>query len=327
ADGTLLVAWQPEKSEEKEIQPPATAAPQPGELPSNEELYLHGLHDEQYRHATYDPTDYYREALKRDPGDARNNNALGLWYLRRGKFAGSEPYFRRAVERLTLRNPNPCDGEPAFNLGCSLKFQGRYDEAYDTFYKSSWNAAWQDSAFFELARIDSIRGSYEEALRLIGQALARNANNPQMRHLKAALLRKTGRHNAAGQWLDRCIADDPFNYGCHFERYLLLSGKEAPMGERPPASGANAALAPGAAAPGANAALAPGAATPGANAAVAPDAATSGANAVTPDAVLAQMKRLMRDQPHTYIEYTLDYVHAGLLREAAALLQVYAASA
>lgn len=33
---------------------------------TNEELYLTGLHIEQYRHATYLPDDYYLEGLKRD---------------------------------------------------------------------------------------------------------------------------------------------------------------------------------------------------------------------------------------------------------------------
>src|SRR5690606_25487846 len=132
-DNNLLVAWQPESRIEKEIPPAATAAPLPEAIATNEELYLNGLHLEQYRHATYDPRDYYLEALKRDPGDARNNNALGLWYLRRGKFSESEPYFRKAIKRITMRNPNPYDGEPYFNLGCSLKFQSGFDEAYDAF--------------------------------------------------------------------------------------------------------------------------------------------------------------------------------------------------
>ncbi len=35
---------------------------------SNEELFLTGLHIEQYRHATYRPDPYYLEGLKRDPG-------------------------------------------------------------------------------------------------------------------------------------------------------------------------------------------------------------------------------------------------------------------
>ncbi len=45
---------------------------------SNEELFLTGLHIEQYRHATYRPDPYYLEGgLKRDPGDIRINNAYG----------------------------------------------------------------------------------------------------------------------------------------------------------------------------------------------------------------------------------------------------------
>ena len=270
--GRLLVAWQPEKVEEKEIPPAATAAPLPESLSTNEELYLNGLHLEQYRHATYNPTDYYREALKRDPEDARNNNALGRWYLRRGKFAESEPYFRNAVRRMTMRNPNPYDGEPCFNLGCSLKFQSRFEEAYDAFYKASWNAAWQDSAFFELARIDAMRGKFEEALRLADLALSRNNSSPQVRHLRAVLLRKTGQIEAAGIWLDECLAGDAFNYGCRFERYLLLEEDQRQ------------------------------------------------AEALEE---LDQMKTLIRNQSTTYIEYSLDYVHAGLFREAGSLLQEY----
>src|SRR3546814_17429733 len=92
---------------EKDNPPPATEAPLPEEVPTNEELYLHGLHLEQYRHATYNPTDYYREALKRDPGDARSNNALGLWSLRRGKFEESETFLRIDAARLQRPNPTP----------------------------------------------------------------------------------------------------------------------------------------------------------------------------------------------------------------------------
>ncbi|MFW5985667.1 MAG: hypothetical protein ACOCQ1_05215 [Halanaerobiaceae bacterium] len=40
---------------------PARAAEEPEEIKTVEELYLIGLHLEQYRHATYEPGDYYRE--------------------------------------------------------------------------------------------------------------------------------------------------------------------------------------------------------------------------------------------------------------------------
>ncbi len=39
----------------------------PENIPTTEELYLSALHLEQYRHATYEPADYYLEGLRRDP--------------------------------------------------------------------------------------------------------------------------------------------------------------------------------------------------------------------------------------------------------------------
>src|SRR3546814_15350796 len=74
----------------------ATGPKWPEQVESVEELYLIGLHLEQYRHATYHPLDYYFEALKREPGDVRCNHAVGLLLTRRGKFVEAEPYFRAA---------------------------------------------------------------------------------------------------------------------------------------------------------------------------------------------------------------------------------------
>ncbi len=120
-----LLAYSPLPEEQPNPPAPATPAQPPSEIESNEALFLTGLHLEQYRHATYEPEPYYLEALRRDPGDSRCNNAMGLLLLRRGKFAEAETYFRRAVERLTERNPNPYDGEATYNLGQALRFQGR----------------------------------------------------------------------------------------------------------------------------------------------------------------------------------------------------------
>ena len=153
ADNTLLLEYTPLPEEKPAIPAPATPARFPHEIKSQEELFLNGLHLEQYRHATYSPEPYYLEALRRDPGDSRCNNAMGLLLYRRGKFAEAEAYFRRAIERLTQRNPNPYDGEPYYNLGLALKMQRRFAEAFDAFHKAVWNAAWQDAAYFELARL------------------------------------------------------------------------------------------------------------------------------------------------------------------------------
>lgn len=67
-NGKVLVEYEAEKKEIKPIPDPAKAAKDPKDIASIEQLYLTGLHLEQYRHATYNPTDYYMEALSREPG-------------------------------------------------------------------------------------------------------------------------------------------------------------------------------------------------------------------------------------------------------------------
>jgi tetratricopeptide (TPR) repeat protein len=220
-DGRLLLEYQAEKPDIKAIPAPARAAGEPKDLASIEQLYLTGLHLEQYRHATCNPFDYYLEALSREPGDVRCNNAAGLLYMRRGQFAKAEPYFRRAIETLTGRNPNPYDGEPHYNLGWSLRMQGKTGEAYGAFFKAAWNAAWQDAAYLALAQIDSINARWEDALDRVERSLVRNWHNHRSRQLKASILRKLGRGEEALQWIDDSLKIDRFNWGCLFEKYLL----------------------------------------------------------------------------------------------------------
>src|SRR5829696_944558 len=74
-DGDTLVRWRP-AAPVKTSQPEAAKEPPPPEaITSAEELYLTGLHLEQYRHATRSPEPYWQEAVQRDPGDARCNTA------------------------------------------------------------------------------------------------------------------------------------------------------------------------------------------------------------------------------------------------------------
>lgn len=219
--GKILVDWNPEPDEKKSIPDAAKAAKLPAEIDNNEQLYLTGLHLEQYRHATYDPRDYYLEALKRDPQDSRCNNAMGLWYLRRGQFAKAETYFRKAIETLTQRNPNPIDGEPMFNLGLTLRFLGKDDEAFDAFYKSVWNAALMDSGYFQLARIASKKQNWEEALEFTDRSLIRNWHNHKARQLKASILRKLCKTADAEKLIEESLALDKFNFGILYEKHLL----------------------------------------------------------------------------------------------------------
>ena len=220
--------WHAEPDDIRPVPDAAEAALRPEEIKTIDQLYLTGLHLEQYRHATWSALDYYEEALRRDSLDYRCNNQMGLWYLRRGRFDKAESYLRTAVKVLQKRNPNPYDGEPLFNLALCLKYQGKTQEAYHWFWKSTWNKGWADAGYFEAACISTGEYRYEDALDEVDRALISNSRNHKARALKAILLRKSGKKEEALAWIKESLAVDPFNYVCMFEEHLLTED-EAPI--------------------------------------------------------------------------------------------------
>ena len=259
-----ILSWHAEDDEIRPIPDSAEAALPPEQVKTNEQLYLTGMHLEQYRHATWMATDYYEEALRRDPNDIRCLNALGMWYIRKGRFALAEQYLRKAVKLSLKRNPNPYDSEPIYNLGIALKYQGLLDEAYERFWKATWSKAWADAGYFEASKISVAQSRYEDALDEINRCLNNNWHNHKARALKATILRKMGRCDEALTLIDESLKYDQFNYGCRFEKYLIEKD----------------------------------------------------------DAILEEMKRMMRHSAQNYDEIALDYSAAGLADEALALWNI-----
>ena len=227
-NGRVVFHWTAESDDIRPIPDAAEAALTPQDTKTIDQLYLTGLHLEQYRHATWSALDYYEEALRRDPLDYRCNNQMGLWYLRRGRFDKAEPYLRTAVKVLQKRNPNPYDGEPIYNLALCLKYLFRTDEAYELFWKASWNKGWADAAYFEAACISTSELRYDDALDEVERALISNSHNHKARALKASILRKLGKKEEALAWIKESYEIDPFNYGCMFEEYLI-TGCDEPL--------------------------------------------------------------------------------------------------
>ncbi len=217
AGGRKLLEYAPRAKQIEEIPDPAAPAKAPEEILTVEELYLTGLHLEQYRHATYLPDPYYLEALKRDPGDIRANNAYGTLLLRRGRFEDAEQYFRAAIARMTRRNPNPYDSEAFLNLGLCLRYRDRDDEAYDAFFKATWTAAQQEAGYYHIACIDCLRGEYDLALEHIERSLVKNGHNLKARALKGMILDSLGRDGEAAAWFEDNLMLDAFDYVSRIE--------------------------------------------------------------------------------------------------------------
>ena len=201
AKGNNILFYAPQKNAKNEVPMAAIEPLLPSEIESVEELFLTGLHLEQYRHATRNAEDYWREAVKKDALDSRSNNALGLFHLRRGEFPIAENYFKNAIKRLTARNPNPADGAAFYNLGWCLRFQldenpqaeiqnPKFDEAYAAFYKAAWNFAQSSPAFLALAEMDCARKHWKSALAHLENSLRLNAENLWARNLKVLIWRE-----------------------------------------------------------------------------------------------------------------------------------------
>ncbi|HVT90709.1 MAG TPA: DUF5107 domain-containing protein [Tepidisphaeraceae bacterium] len=220
-DGKEVIAYRLVRKHNK-VPDPATEPPAPEQISSTDELFVTGLHLEQYRHATRPPTLYWLEALRRDPLDSRCNNAMGLWHLRRGELVLAERFFKTAIERLTQRNANPYDGEPLYNLGLCLRYQldfvdgdslndERFERAYAAFYKATWNQPWA-SGYHALAEMDCRRQNWTAALAHLDQSLRINTDNLRARDLKAAVLMKLNRGDDAKSLLRRTMAMDPLDW-------------------------------------------------------------------------------------------------------------------
>lgn len=226
----LDLYWHSESDSIRPIPDAAVAAQRPQEIKSCEQLYLTGLHLEQYRHATFNPMDYYEEALRRDPLDYRCNNAMGLLFLRKCRFELAEKYLRTAVKVITKFNPNPYDGEPIYNLALALKYQGQLHEAYELFWKSTWNKAWADAGYFEAAKISIAQGRLDDALDELNRCLNNHYHNHKARAMKASVLRLLNRQEEALKLCDESLIFDKFNDCCLYERYLITK-KESDLNE------------------------------------------------------------------------------------------------
>ncbi len=318
-EGRELIRYTPLKKEIPDLPKPAEAAKDPSEIMTTEELYLTGLHIEQYRHATYRPDPYYLEGLKRDAGDIRLNTAYGTLLMRRGQFKEAETYFRTAIKRATWKNPNPYNSEPYYQLGLDLLYQGRDDEAFDAFFKASWSSEQQESSFYYLAAIEARRGHFESALELVEKALVKNAHNVKARGVRTYILRKLGRIDEAMASIPENMKVDPFDYVSRLELATLL--KEATGAVTTKRAMASVDFLPSFV-KGMNAEEVQKVLRELACAAASVDAGVAKIEVSDAEGALATVKTLTRDFHENYLTIARDYLECGAYEEALAALRL-----
>ncbi len=216
--GPELISYRPVKPEQTPMPEQVTPPPAPAELKSIEELYLAGMRLEQFHSAALEPDQYYEEALRRDPGDYRSNTALGILYLKRGKFEQAAELLSRAVNRVSAQHTRPRDGEALYYLGVALRYLGRDQAAVEAFQRAAWSQAWTAAASFQLAQLAAGLGQAREIQEQCERALAYHAWDQRAQCLSTGMSRDFDNREAV---LREVLEDDPLEFQA---RWLLAQG-------------------------------------------------------------------------------------------------------
>lgn len=216
-DGKELISYHQREISKIRNRKLAFEPEQPEKVESANELELIGEHLELYRHPIRYPETYWKEAIKRDPKSYKSYIALGRVALKNGKFAEAEKQLKAAIDIMTTYHPNPASGEAHYFCGLACSLQGNKTEAYNLFYKSTWNYEWRSAAYYQLATIDCLKGDYETALEHIEASLDTNRQNNKAIILKAIINKREGKKEEALSILNTLFETDPLDQWAKFE--------------------------------------------------------------------------------------------------------------
>jgi len=142
-----------------------------------------------------DPLLYWREALRRDPGDTRVNAVLGIVAFGQARYADAEKYLRKALERLTDRYTTPEMPRRSIT-SAPPSSRGNPDGAYPWFYKATGARPGRPPATIACTDRRLARGLRRGA-RFASRSIDSNALDLRAQNLRAAILRHLGRNQEA----------------------------------------------------------------------------------------------------------------------------------
>lgn len=177
ADGNIVAEYSEKNFDKLNMPDVITDMPSAAGMNSADELYLAGVHVDQYRDPAVRPDSYWKEALNRNINHIPSLIAIAKYELSRYCLDSAERYAQRAVEALTLFNERTQSGEAYYTIGRILEQKGNTDKAYDFYYKAYWAADSVAKAMTRIAVIDIKRKDYKEAIRHAKNALDYGRNN------------------------------------------------------------------------------------------------------------------------------------------------------
>lgn len=146
-------------------------------LHTAQELYLMGVHVEQYRDPATRPETYWREAIRRDPEYVPALTALASSELNHFRFDAAHDLAMRAWKKVTARNFHPESGELQYVLGRIQEARGEDAQAWEWYMQSAWAQDSRSRALTRAAMIEGRRGNRAAMGELAQKALEEHARN------------------------------------------------------------------------------------------------------------------------------------------------------
>ena len=215
--GKAIAEYTEKKSNKFNMPPVITDMPYAAGINSADELYLAGVHVDQYRDPHTNPDSYWKEALKRNINHIPSLIAMANYEYNRYSFESAEKYALKAIENLNLFNERHKSGEAYYIYAKIKEAQGHIDKAYDYYYKAFWAADCVSKAMTRISLIDIKRKDYENAIRHAETALDYSKKNNLAKSVLVIALRELGQEEKAEKILAKQLRNDPLD---HFARFL-----------------------------------------------------------------------------------------------------------
>lgn len=164
ADGKAVVEYTNRKFDEYVMPDPIADTPAACTLNNPQDLYLAGVHLDQYRDPAIKADVYFREALKKDAEHVPSLIALARYEYARFDFDAALSLINRAVEKLSMFNTRFESGEAYYVQGQILEALGEYKKAYDAYRKAAWAQDCVAKAMTRAAMLSMRAGDYDKAL-------------------------------------------------------------------------------------------------------------------------------------------------------------------
>ena len=202
--GDTLLAFRHPRPENPPLPEPEAAPPAPDKVGSQDLLFLYG--DRFYRYD--DPEkgrEYFMEALKRDPGDARCHASLGEMALKNGLFTDALEHFKKSIQR------DETFFRAWYYMGLAHIYLGDTGEAERCLNRASYGREWYAIANFELARLMASRQQLDRAMEHINRSLKGDGGSTQAYAVKALILNRMGKYREALELTRGRLLVDPLD--------------------------------------------------------------------------------------------------------------------